>query len=136
MRFLLLVCVMCSVALTSGCLPLVAAGAGAVAVVRENTDQDVIYNGSIDAVEKAVRKAMKDLGCSVKEVVRKEGKKGTVVTIRGRTSDGEHLTIDLEPSSPHSVLVDVRVGVIGTRSRAQEVHAAIRKYLKPVTAAK
>lgn len=112
----------------SGCLA-VLAGGGAVGV-RELTDKAVIYAGDIRAVENAVNKAMADLGATTKETVR-ETKKGGDVTIRGRTYDGEHLTIDMEPTSPSSVLVEIRVGRIGSKKRAKEFHQAIQKYLKP-----
>ncbi len=110
-----------------GCLPVVI-GAG-TAVVREATDVAVIYNGNISAVENGVRKAMKDLGAKVVELVSKEGKAGNR-TIRGRTFDDERLTIDMEPTSPSSVMVEIRVGRIGDKERSREFHKALQKYLK------
>lgn len=112
---------------TAGCLPIVV-GAG-TAVVREMTDVALIYRGNINAVRNGVEKAVKDLGASVVERVAEEGKAGRH-TIRARTFDGEHLTIDMEPTSPSSVMVEIRVGRIGSKARAQEFHKAIQKYVK------
>ncbi len=110
-----------------GCLP-VLVGAG-TAAVREATDVAKIYRGNINAVENGVRKAMKDLGAKVVKLVVEEGKAGRR-TIRGRTFDDEHLTIDMEPTSPSSVLVEIRVGRIGNKERSKEFHKALQKYLK------
>jgi hypothetical protein len=116
--------------ISAGCLAAVAGGGAAG--VRELTDKSVTYRGDIDAVYKAVRQTLvKDLGGRVKEVVTEEGKDGDR-TIRGRTYDGEAITIDMEPTSPSSVLVEVRVGRIGSKARAKEVHSAIQKHLKPI----
>ena len=112
-----------------GCVPLlIGAGAGTVAV-REATDVARIYKGNISAVENGVRKAMKDLGAKVVELVTKEGKAGRR-TIRGRTFDNERLTIDMEPTSPSSVMVEIRVGRLGNKERSKEFHKALQKYLK------
>ncbi len=110
-----------------GCLPVIV-GAGAAAV-REATDVARTYKGNINAVENGVRRAMKDLGAKVVELVAEEGKAGRR-TIRGRTFDNEHLTIDMEPTSPSSALVEIRVGRIGSKERAKEFHEALQKYLK------
>ena len=110
-----------------GCLPAII-GAG-TAVVREATDVARIYKGNINAVENGVRRAMKDLGARVVELVAEEGKAGRR-TIRGRTFDSERLTIDMEPTSPSSVMVEIRVGRIGARERSKEFHKALGKYLK------
>ena len=58
-----------------------------------------------------------------------EGKAGRR-TIRGRTFDNERLTIDMEPTSPSSALVEIRVGRIGNKERSREFHKALQKYLK------
>jgi len=42
------------------------------------------------------------------------------------------VTIDMERTSPSSVLVEVRVGRIGSKSRVAEIHAALQKTLKPI----
>ncbi len=110
-----------------GCLPALV-GAG-TAVVREATDVAEIYRGNINAVENGVRKAMKDLGAKVVELVAEEGKAGRR-TIRGRTFDNERLTIDMEPTSPSSALVEIRVGRLGNKERAKEFHKTLQKYLK------
>ena len=79
-----------------------------------------------------INKAMKDLGAVTKEIVTEVGKKGDR-TIRGKTYDDEVLTIDMEPTSPKSVNVEIRVGRIGSKDRAVEFHKAIQKYAKALT---
>ena len=115
------------VMISCGCLPVVV-GAG-TAIVREATDVAVIYKGNVNAAESAVNKAMKTLGSEVVERVVEEGKAGRR-TIRGRTFDKERLTIDMEPTSPSSTLIEIRVGRIGNKTRSKEFHTAIQKYLK------
>ncbi len=110
-----------------GCLPVIV-GAG-TAMVREATDVARMYKGNINAVENGVKRAMKDLGAKVVELVVEEGKAGRR-TIRGRTFDNDHLTIDMEPTSPNSALVEIRVGRIGSKERSREFHEALGKYLK------
>ncbi len=126
--------ILCGLLLTatiigSGCIPLlVAGGAG----IREITDKSVVYQGNIKSIDSAVKKAMKNLGAVIKEVVAETGEKGNR-TIRGKTYDGEALTIDMEPTSPKSVNVEVRVGRIGSKDRAIEFHKEIQKYAKAIT---
>ncbi|MHC4873507.1 MAG: DUF3568 family protein [Planctomycetota bacterium] len=115
--------------ITAGCLPIIAAGG---AGVREMTDKAIVYKGNIASLDNAVRKAIKNLGGVIKEVVSEEGKKGKR-TFRGKTYDDEVLTIDLEPTSPNSVNVEIRVGRIGNKNRAHEYHKAIQKYAKTIT---
>ncbi len=125
-----------SVCFSSGCLML-AAGAGAGAVgVRELTDAAVIYQGNADAVEKTVRSALHEMGAVVTETVREEGVSSARRTLRGKTYDHEALTVDIEPSTPSSTNVEIRVGRIGDKSRAVEFHNKIQKYLKPVNPGK
>jgi hypothetical protein len=116
----------------TGCLPAIAAGG--TGGVRELTDKSVIYQGDKKAAENAVRKAFDDLGVTVKETVREEEKSGEI-TFRGKTYDETPLTVDLEPSTPSTTRIEVRVGRIGSKDRAREVHAAIQKHLKPVKGA-
>lgn len=121
-----------SLSIFSGCLFLAAAAGGGGAGVREITDKSVVYQGDIESVNKAINKAIKELGATVKETVTESGEKGDR-TIRGKTYDDEVLTIDMEPTSPKSTNVEVRVGRIGSKKRAEEFHKAIAKYAKPVT---
>ena len=131
MRLFLLGLLLAVVVVSSGCIPvLVAAGAGAAAVVRENTDEAVTYKGNINSVENGVSKAMLELGATLFEKVVEPGR-GGYRTFRAETYDGEALTIDMEPTSPNSVMVEVRVGRIGNKQRAAEFHRAIQKYLRP-----
>ena len=131
MRLFLLGLLLGVVVVGSGCIPvLVAAGAGAAAVVRENTDEAVMYRGNINSVENGVSKAMLELGATLFEKVVEPGR-GGYRTFRGETFDGEALTIDMEPTSPSNVMVEVRVGRIGSKQRAVEFHRAIQKYLRP-----
>jgi len=130
MRAMLLLVLLLSLA-TSGCPPLIvlaAAGAGAAAGARELADVAVTYQGNINAVEKKVMKAMKDVGADVNPAV--NGLKPKERTINGATHDGEVLTIDLRPTTPNSTLVEVRVGRVGSVPRAEEIHQAIQKHAK------
>ena len=87
-----------------GCVPLlIGAGAGTVAV-REATDVARIYQGDINAVENGVRKAMKDLGAKVVELVAKEGKSGRR-TIRGRLCPNRVPETDRLPPEVRKVAV-------------------------------
>ncbi|MHC4886176.1 MAG: DUF3568 family protein [Planctomycetota bacterium] len=114
--------------MSSGCLMLLGGG---TAGVRELTDKVVTYQGTVDQVEAACRKTLKERGGMVKEVSREE-KKGGKRTLRGKTYDGVPITIDMEPISPKEVEVEVRVGRIGSKSRAETFHATLMKHLKAV----
>lgn len=128
MKYMVLIGIAVSAAvLSSGCLFL-AAGAG-TAGVRELTDKSLVYAADIAQAEKAVRKALKDMGAVVKETVREEDKGGDV-TLRGKTFDDTPLTIDMEPNSPKSTEIEIRVGRIGSKSKAKDMHAAIQRYIK------
>jgi outer membrane murein-binding lipoprotein Lpp len=128
----MIISAVCALSLIScgGCMML-AAGAGGTAGVRELTDKVVTYQGDVKALENAVEKMMKDMGATRKETVREEGDAGKL-TIRARTFDDEHLTIDMEPSTPSTTMVEIRVGRIGSKVRAEEFHAKLQKYAKPV----
>ncbi|MBN2713542.1 MAG: DUF3568 family protein [Planctomycetes bacterium] len=127
--FLNIALAICLCGVLGGCLAVVA-GAG-TAGVREITDKVTTYKGDANSLEQACRKAVADLGGSIKEVEREEEKGGNI-TLRGRTYDDEHLTIDIEPTSPSSAEIEVRVGRIGSKKRAEEIHVAIQKYAKTV----
>ena len=122
--------VLCIVVLVvaNGCLPLIGGG---VAGIREFTDKAVTYRGSIEQVEIACRKALKERGGVVKKVSREE-KQGGNRTIRGKTYDGDPITIDMEPISPNEVEIEVRIGRIGSKTRAEVFHATLMKYIKAV----
>lgn len=117
--------------LCPGCFWLMAgAGAGA-AGVRELTDSAVNYSGTVDQAEQAVRKTFKDIGATVTETVRDETTQNRR-TLRGVTFDNEAVTVDLEPVTTRTITVEIRVGRIGDKARADEIHAKLKKYLKPL----
>ena len=70
MRLLMLGLLITVMAAGAGCIPvLAAAGAGATAVVREHTDEAVLYKGNINAVENGVSKAMLDMGARESHII-------------------------------------------------------------------
>ena len=128
MRYVITAVLLGFAVIGSGCIPLIAGGG---AGVRELTDKVVTYQGSITQAEAAARKALTERGGTVKEVTREE-KTGGERTLRGKTYDSTPITIDMKPISPKEVEIEVRVGRIGSKSRAEAFHSTLKKYLKPI----
>ncbi len=113
-----------------GCLMTAGAVTGGGAVTREYLDESVVYDATGDEAEGAVQKAIVDMGGNI-ITVKADRSKGAAAyrTFRGKTYDAEALTIDIEPQTPKTTRIDVRVGRIGDKQRARDIHRAIQKYL-------
>lgn len=114
--------------LISGCLRL---PSGGIVGIRSATDKSVVYRGTIDQVEAGVRDALKEMGGKEKDSPRKEEANGPR-SIFGMTADHDEITITMKPKSNAEVLVEVRVGRFGSKSKAERYHATLMKYLKAV----
>jgi hypothetical protein len=113
----------------SGCLFLAGAAGGGAAGVRELTDKSVVYAADRQKAESAAVSAISTLGGSIAETVR-EAEAGGDITIRGKAYDGKALTIDIEPQTPRTTKIDIRVGRIGDKDRAIEYQREIQRHLE------
>lgn len=87
---------------------------------RLNRDMDSVYEATVTALEQL-------------EITVTEKKKDIFAArVFGKTSDGQSITIRINPESDTSTTLSIHTGVLGKETRARRIYEKIRKVLGPV----
>lgn len=111
---------------TSGCVPLIAAGAGGAGTamwLSGKLTEEV--NASYDRTIRAAKSALDSMGLIIKKEVRKDD----VAQIMSTYTDGKTIWIDLRPITKSKTKIEVRVGAIADKAATRDVLDRILKYL-------
>jgi len=109
----------------TSCFWLVVGGAGAGTYRYIKGDLTRNYAVDLDRAFDASRQAMKSLSISLTD----QQKDSLGAVLKGERSDGSSVKIVLEPAAGNSTTITVRVGVMGNRRMAGEVHEKIQASL-------
>ena len=116
-------CVLSASLMLQGCVPLVAAGAGAVAaggtVAYVNGDLETTYAAPLNRTWDATMGALRDSQLRITDT-QKDATKGTV---KAQRADNTPVTVSLEQAGPNTTGVQIRVGTFGD----EEVSRAIQR---------
>jgi hypothetical protein len=106
-----------------GCVPLLAAGAGAVAaggtVAYMNGDLETTYPAAMNRTWDATMGALRDTQLRITDT-QKDAAQGT---IKAQQADNTPVTVSLESAGPNTTAVKIRVGTFGD----EEVSKAINR---------
>ena len=111
---------------TSGCIPLIAAGAGGAgtaAWLSGKLTEEV--NASYDRSIRAAKSALDSMDFIIKKEVRKDD----VTQIMSNYTDGKTIWIDIRPITKTKTKIEVRVGAIADKTATRNVLDKILKYL-------
>jgi len=114
--------------IVSGCVVLALGGAaaGTGAYVFASGKLSFTTGHDISECHSAALSAFKDLGITVAS----DATDQLSGRIKGETSTGESVSVDLEPQPPLNTWIEIRVGFWGDRSKATKVADAIRRHLR------
>lgn len=111
--------------LLQGCVPLVAAGAGAVAaagtVSYVEGDLETTYGSSLNRTWDATLGALQDAKLQITDSQRAAGKG----TIKARQSDNTPVTVELAQAGPNATEVHIRVGTFGDEQASRALNRRI-----------
>jgi hypothetical protein len=112
-----------------GCVPLLAAGAGAAAaagtVAYVEGDLDTTYAASFNRTWDASMGAVKDAALQVTDM-QKDGVQGT---IKARRGDGTPVSVALKQAGPNTTQVSIRVGTFGDEAASRAINSRIASRL-------
>jgi hypothetical protein len=124
-HFTLIVFLVGSAVIMSGCLA-AAVGVGAVGTVAYvKGDLEAVEAKNIDAVYAATRRAVKPLGIAVT----KDFKEALSAEIVGRDTDDRNTTIRLKALSDNTTKLSIRVGIFGNKVRSSLIYQKIHDNL-------
>lgn len=108
-----------------GCVPLLAAGAGAAAaagtVAYVEGDLDTTYAASLDRAWNATMAALKDTHLRVVD----QKKDIAHATIKARREDNTPVTVSLDQAGPNTTSVKIRVGTFGDEEESRAINRRI-----------
>ncbi|MFH0877585.1 MAG: DUF3568 family protein [Candidatus Omnitrophota bacterium] len=110
----------------SGCIALLAAGAGVggtAAWLSGKLTQEV--GATYDQTLSATRRGLK----SMKMEIERETRSDDVTQFRSKYSDGRETWVDVRPVTPSSTQIEIRVGAIGDKEPADRILKNILRYL-------
>jgi hypothetical protein len=122
--FLILLLVSAAVSVQGCMLAVVGAGAaGTVAYVRG--DLQTVESADIDAVYKAVLKAIDELELSVTQ----KTKDAMSAKVIARDAQDKKITIKLSATAEGTTKLSIRVGLFGSETKSRLIYDGIKKYL-------
>jgi uncharacterized lipoprotein len=125
----LILLLVCTHFVLQGCVPLVAAGAGAAAGVGAASyvggEMKTTYAAPFDRAWDATMLALRDTELRILDT-QKDDIKGTIKAAR---SDGTNVTVGLEQAGPGTTRVGVRVGTFGDEDASKIIHNRIASRL-------
>ena len=108
----------------SGCVAVLAAGAGGAGTAawlsgKLSEEVSASYDDTISATESALK--------SLQMPITKETKKRNVAQIMSKSADGAEVWIDIRPLTTSTTKVDVRVGAMGNKETSSKIMESIKK---------
>ena len=108
----------------SGCVAVLAAGAGGAGTAawlsgKLSEEISASYDDTISATESALK--------SLQMPITKETKKTNVAQIMSKNADGAEVWIDIRPLTTSTTKVDVRVGAMGNKEASSKIMESIKK---------
>ena len=86
---------------------------------RVNRDMDSVYEATVTALEQ------------LEITVTEKSKDVFAARVTGKTSDGQSITIRINPESDTSTALSIHTGVLGKETRARTIYEKIREVLGP-----
>jgi hypothetical protein len=122
--------IVCGVSLmVQGCVPLIAAGAGAAAaggtIAYTEGSLDTTYAASVDRTWNAAMAALKDSQLSVTE----QRKDIAHATIKAKRADNTPVTVSMDQAGPNTTAVKIRVGTFGDEDLSRAINSRIASHL-------
>jgi Protein of unknown function (DUF3568) len=112
-----------------GCVPLVAAGAGAAAgagtIAYTEGSLDTTYAASVDRTWNATMAALKDSQLNITE----QQKDAAQATIKARRADNTPVTVSMKQAGSNTTTVKIRVGTFGDEEASRAINSRIAAHL-------
>lgn len=124
-RGLLLISLSAIVVMSSGCVAIAAAGAGAAGYAYVAGALRATVDGTVPQVQQATEKALDELGFSR---IRASGDE-LVARVEYRTSQDEKVDVRIETASEGSSDIRIRVGRFGDENRSVRILEKIKSHL-------
>jgi len=106
-----------------GCVPLVAAGAGAIAYTEASLD--TTYAASLNRTWDATIGALRDAQLSITD----QQKDVAHATVKARRGDNTPVTVSLDQAGPNTTTVKIRVGTFGDEESSRAINRRIASRL-------